>query len=178
MQWINQEHAYGRVSRLLHLVMAAMVLAVIGLALYAGELPRGPEKGAVFFWHKSVGVLVLGLVIVRLVWHRISAVPPMSHAGMQAKLAKAGHHLLYVLMFAMPVLGVLMSVAGGREVPVFNWFTIAAWDNEVEWLAAAAHSGHVYAGNLLMAVIALHVAAALYHRLVARDGVWERMFGR
>lgn len=178
MQWGNQEHAYGQLSRLFHLSMALLVFVIIALAWYADGLPKGPEKGVIFSWHRSVGVLLLGLALARLLWHRISSVPPARLAGAQAKLASAGHRLLYVLMLAMPVLGLLMSVAGGRDVPVFNWFTLSGWDNKVEWLGSAAHSGHVLAAKLLIAIIVLHVTAALYHKLVAKDGVWERMFGR
>lgn len=178
MQWGNQEDAYGQISRLFHLGMALVVLVIVALAWYAEALPRGPEKGEIFFWHKSLGVLLLGLVTARLLWHRFSPVPTAPGNGIRARLAKAGHRLLYVLMVAMPVLGLLMSVAGGRDVQVFNWFTIAGWDNKVEWLGSAAHSGHLLAAKLLIAVILLHVVAALYHRLVAKDGVWERMFGR
>ncbi|WP_116473390.1 cytochrome b [Zobellella maritima] len=178
MPWGNQKHIYGKTSRLFHLGMALLVFVIVALAWYADSLPRGPEKGELFFWHKSVGVLLLGLAIVRLIWHRFSPVPPALVQGRQAKLVKAGHCLLYALMVAMPALGLVMSVAGGRDVQVFNWFTIPGWDSKVEWLGSAAHSGHLLAAKLLIAVIVLHVAAALYHKLVARDGVWERMFGR
>lgn len=178
MQWANNTRRYGIASRVLHLGMALLIMLIVGLGWYGSGLPNGPGKGDVFYWHKSLGALVLLLLVVRLLWHRLSAVPPVALRGWQAKLARAGHHLLYLLMAMMPLSGILMSLANGREVAVFNWLVIGGREQKVEWLGAMAHGAHLFAANVLVAMVGLHVAAALYHRLVAKDGVWERMFGR
>ncbi|WP_445399182.1 cytochrome b [Zobellella sp. An-6] len=178
MQWGNNAQRYGVTSRFLHLGMALLIFLIIGLGWYAGSLPRGPARGDAFFWHKSLGVLLLLPLLGRLLWHRVSRVPAGVLRGGQAKLARAGHHLLYLLMLVMPLSGILMSVAAGREVAVFDWWVIGGWVSPLDQLASLANATHRLAANLLVVVLLLHMLAALYHRLVLQDGVWERMFGR
>jgi cytochrome b561 len=168
---------YGAVAQAFHWLIAALIVTQFVLANLALDLPIGAHKLALFARHKSVGMTVLMLAILRLLW-RLKQPPPGLPAGMapwERFLARATHAGFYVLLFAMPVTGWLMSSAKNYSV---SWFGLFTWPNLIgknesafEWL----RSTHDALSGVLFVIAVLHILAALKHHFWNRDDVLVRM---
>lgn len=167
---------YTRTAVALHWLIAALVIAQIAWGWWMQGIakdPVGPRVDA-FNLHKSTGMLILALMLVRLGWrlcHPPPALPPMPR--WQRIAARASHALLYTALIAQPVLGYLGSVASGYPVRVFG-VELPAWGERNPVLKDAMGRAHLAVAVLLMAAITVHVGAALRHA-VSRDGVMRRM---
>jgi len=173
----NTLDAWGAPAKFLHWVMAALILAQIPLGLAAAGWRISPTKLELFVWHKSLGVLILLLVALRLAW-RVANPTPVLPIGMPAwerSAARASHVLLYVLMFALPVTGWIINSAANIPFRIF-WLVplppIVAPDKSVADFFASVHG--VLAATLA-AVLVAHVGAALRHHFVKRNAVLARM---
>lgn len=168
---------HGRATRAMHWAVALLV----ALAWLAGStmewFPRGASRDAATQLHYSLGVLVLGLGALRVVWRLLSPLPSVPGMPRWQHLAAVGVHVaLAVLCIALPLSGLLDRWARGRQVTVFGGFDVPA--------PFAIPGGrlwgevHEVMGNLLLVVIAAHVAAALWHHFIVRDGTLRRMLPR
>ncbi len=168
---------YDLPMQALHWAIALLIITAFVLIQVVDGMPRGAERTALMGVHKSVGATVILLVVLRLVWRRISPPPalPAGTSPMMALAAKGGHVALYVLMIAVPVVGVLMSQAKGRPVEVWGLFTLPALLGENKDLGHQLEEVHEVLGNLIMIVAGLHAAAAMFHQYVLKDGVLARM---
>jgi cytochrome b561 len=143
----------------------------------ASSLPISPTRLALLAWHKSIGFLILGVIILRLGWRLYSPPPPLPATVpvLQQYAARVSHGLMYVILLAMPLVGWASSSAANLTVSVFGWFVLpnlTAPDKELaQWLI----STHVVMAWLLLSIIVLHVTAALWHHFVIRDDVLKRM---
>ena len=177
MVWRNTPTRFGLVTRLLHWGMA---LALLGMLAFGTRI-AGMEPGLANLWmyglHKSIGLILLALVVLRLIWHRISPPPaPQGAPGDWAnRLARAAHVALYLLLLAIPLSGWVASSASGLDVMLFDRWVIPpiapvseAWEN-------AGWAAHGVLTKLLMGVIALHAAGAL-KRQIDGDGTLTRMW--
>lgn len=169
---------YTRTARVLHGAMAVMILAMlfVGVAMVA-SLEHRPW---LLELHRPLGLLVLVLAGLRL-WHRRrNPPPPLPHdlPALQAFAARASHGLLYALMFAMPLLGWAMSSAGGYPVTLTGGWVLPALLPSDPALYTALRGAHGVLGYAFFAAILAHVAGALHHAWVRRDGVFEAMWGR
>ena len=173
-----QEPAYTRTAVALHWLIAICIIAQVALGLWMIGIPKDPP-GVRAWWfnvHKSIG-LTLGLfILLRVFWRVTHRAPPLPDAmpRWQRVAAAASHHLMYLCMVVMPVSGYLGSsftkypiVYFGNKLP--HW----GWDAPV--LKDLCSTVHLTTVVVLIALIAVHIAAALKHRVVARDGVFERM---
>ena len=171
---------YGGVARFFHwsiagLIVLQYVLAKLGeLAEDDGERLRAL---ALLANHKSVGMMVLALAVLRVGWRFIKT-PPRLPAGMpnwQQTASHVSHWSLYALIFAMPISGWLLSSAAAYSV---SWFGVFTWPDLIEpskaW-RSAMHSTHDILGKLLFAVAVLHIVAACKHHFLDRDDVLRRM---
>lgn len=174
----NTRERWGSVSIGLHWTIAALVLLVqvpAGLTMVA--LEPGTLQNVLYTTHKNTGLVIFALAVVRLGWrwgHPVPALPadlPIWQAG----LARTTHGLLYILLFLMPVTGFLFTAMGGFPVPLFGLYDLADLVPENEPVAEVFEAIHVNLQFALYAVVALHVAGALQHHLVRRDGVLRRM---
>ncbi len=167
---------YHPVSMALHWLLALMILGSLGMGLYMTGLPFSPERLKLYNWHKWAGVTILVLSALRLLWrltHRPPADLPMS--AWQQRAAHAAHAALYLLFFAVPLVGWAYSSAAGFPVVLFGVLPLpdfVAPDRALAESLKALHQGLAYA---LAAVIALHIAAALKHHFSDRDGLLLRM---
>lgn len=173
----NSDTSWGAVAKFLHWAVA---LAVIGLCIVGfvmQELPPSITKIKVFALHKSFGITVLALVVLRLVWRLIDRRPPLpaDMPGWQRALSSITHGLLYVLLLAMPLSGWLYNSASNFALRWFDLFSIPALSGPDPELKALAHSLHSYGFYLLGLLFALHVGAALKHHYVDRDNTLRRM---
>lgn len=169
--------------RWLHWAMAAllMVLLGLGLAMAYGTFDLG-QTFALYQWHKSLGVLILPLVALRLALraettHPAPAPTEGARARLEAGVARIVHGLFYVLMVALPLTGWLVVSSSPLHLPTrpFNLFTLPDLVAPDANLYAAMSLLHATLAYLLLAVLALHGAGALKHRFVDRDGTWHRM---
>lgn len=177
MQLKNSLERYGIIAMIFHWIMALLIIGMLILGLYMVDLPFDMEKLKLYGWHKEFGALVLMLVILRLVWklRNISPVLP-SHMPNWQKLAANGLHiLLYVLMFCMPLAGWLMSCASGLPVSFFGLFTLPTLIGPSVVLQSLFLTIHKNLGFTLIAVICLHIGAALQHHFLLKDNTLRRM---
>src|SRR3979411_3130783 len=168
---------YGAVAQAFHWLIAALIVIQFVLASMADDLPIGAHKLALLARHKSFGMTVLMLALLRLLWgykHPPPALPDHM-SPLERKLARATHIALYVLLFAMPVTGWLMSSAKNYSV---SWFGLFTWPNLIgknesafEWL----RSTHDALSGVLFVIAVLHILAALKHHFWNRDDVLVRM---
>lgn len=177
MQLKNDTSRYGAIAQLFHWVIVALVIVQFVLAEKAEELPRGAAKLATLAQHKSVGITILALAVLRLVWRWLGEVPaaPARTPRWQQLAAHAAHLLLYGLLIIIPLLGWLMSSA--RNFPV-SWFGLVTLPDFIQPSESAFeffHEAHELAAKSLFVVALLHAAAALKHHFIDRDDVLRRM---
>lgn len=166
------------VARLLHWTMAALILAMLFIG--AGMVATvAPAHDVLFAWHKPLGALVLVLAAVRLLW-RLGHRPPPLPADLprlQALAAKASHVALYLLMFAVPLAGWATLSSGGLPASLLGGLVLPALTAADPALFAVLRPLHRVLAYALFALVLVHLAAALYHGLVRRDGVLRAMLG-
>lgn len=169
---------YTRTAQALHWLMAALLVGLVALGLYMHELPLSPRKLQLYSYHKWAGVTAFLLVLLRLGW-RVTHRPPPLPAGTAPAIrtaAGAGHALLYALMIAIPLSGWLMSSAKGFQTVWFGVLPIPDLVGKDADLGESLRATHEYL-NLTLIVVALgHVAAALKHQFIDRDGLLLRMW--
>lgn len=172
----NTAAAYGSLSKFLHWAIVLLILPQYFLIEAAEDLPNGLEKLQLMTWHKSLGMLVLILALARIGWKVMNkGLPEPIGAAWQRKAAAAGHGLLYLLILAQPLSGWIISSAANYPVTLFNWFQFPAIVGENHDLHELMEEVHEVLFVALLTVAAVHVAAALYHHVVLKDGVLRRM---
>ena len=177
MQWTNTPSSYGAVAKFLHWSIVILIIAQYVLAEAAEELPDGIEKLATISRHKSLGMLVLGLALLRILWKLVSKgqPSPVPMPALQRAAAAAGHGLLYLLVLAQPISGWMMSSAANYPV---SWFGLLQLPNLVmpsEALKEVLEEVHEGLFVALLCLAGVHVLAALKHQFVDRDGLITRM---
>jgi len=177
----NHEPHYSRVAMALHWLLALALVAMFGLGVYMADLPFSPTRLKLYNWHKWAGISFLLLSALRLVWrftHRPPALPVAIAKAMPAwqNLAyHATHHLLYLLFFVVPLLGWAYSSAAGFPIVWFGVIPLPDFVPADKALAELIKPLHELSALALMALAALHVAAALKHQWIDRDGLLLRM---
>jgi cytochrome b561 len=168
---------YGAVAQTFHWLIAGLIVTQFVLAKMQEHLPIGIHKLALLARHKSVGMTILMLAVVRLLW-RLKNPPPELPPGMaplERTLARATHLAFYVLLFAMPITGWLMSSAKNYSV---SWFGLFTWPNLIGKNEAAfdfLRSTHDLLSDVLFVIAVLHILAALKHHFWNKDEVLLRM---
>jgi cytochrome b561 len=174
----NTRERWGSISIGLHWTIAVLVLVV---QVPAGVIMVSADPGAVqnLFYniHKTTGVLIFVLAVVRLAWRWSNPVPalPADLPPWQAGMARTTHVLLYVVLFAMPITGFLYTAMGGFPVPFFMLYDLARLVPENKPAAEVFKFAHLTLQWVLYVVVLLHVAGALQHHLIRKDGVLRRM---
>lgn len=170
---------YGRVSRLFHWAVAALILWQLGGMVLKTILGRTPLMA---FWvgsHQSVGVLVFVLILLRAGWAlRQRRRRPAHGGGWIGRAATAGHGALYLLMLVVPTLAVLRMIGSGRPVVLWGVTLSEGGGAPVAWMTAPANLLHGTLAWLLLVLIVGHVAMVAVHRLLWKDDVLGRMAGR
>lgn len=171
---------YPLSMRVLHWLIAVLILGLLALGLYMEDLPReDPSRGLLYTIHKATGFIVLFLVAWRLVTRLKSTLPPLP-AGIPAwegHFANWTHKGIYLFMFAMPLSGLWMSNAYGHGVDMYGLFTIPPLFPESEKLGGLAHTVHEYGANVLMVLLLFHFAGVIKHRYFDLHDVLHRMTG-
>lgn len=163
----------------LHWIIAIAMIAMLVFGLYLEDLPRSPEKGALIGLHKSVGIIILFLALIKTYWRFLNKFPkPISQLPKwQEKLASSTHWILSIGIVLLPVSGIMMSVGGGYPVGIFGLELIAGTEEKIEILSTIGKTIHGLGGKLLIFFIILHGIGTLKQQLIAKDGTLSRMFG-
>jgi cytochrome b561 len=168
---------YTSTAIALHWLLALGILGVFSLGLYMADLPFSPQRVKLYNWHKWAGVTILALSVFRLMWrltHRPPADAPMP--GWQQRAAHLVHGGLYLLFFAVPMMGWAYSSAAGFPIVWFGVLQLPDLLPVDKTLAEAIKPVHGWLAWTLVVIAALHVAAALKHQFVDRDGLIARMW--
>ena len=172
---------YTLTAMALHWVLALAIVTAFGVGLVLEDMAFSPAKIKLINWHKWAGVTILALSALRLLWrltHRPPALPVRIENSMPAwqRAAHHGtHHLMYLLFFVVPLLGWAYSSAKGYPVVWFGVLPLPDLLPANPELAEAIKPLHGLAAWTLMALVGLHVAAALKHQFIDRDGLIDRM---
>jgi cytochrome b561 len=177
MSWKNANDSWGAPARLLHWLIAALILAQFVLGWTAASWRLSPTKLELFVWHKSIGMLILALVVLRLTWRFANPTPalPADTPAWERAAARASHALLYLLMIAMPITGWIVNSAAGVPFSIFWRIPLPAIVAPDKHLAEVAALVHFSLFVLLAAVLVAHIGAALRHHFVKRNDVLLRM---
>ena len=175
---ITGARRYTGLAQAFHWTTAALMFAALALAWVMVNMPRtAPNREFLYTLHKSIGLTILALAILRTAWRlRHPPPPPSNLAGrLEHRLAEAAHILLYVILFGMPMTGYVISSAGGNAISYFGLFDLPALprsETAQHWAVWA----HVAIGQwLVYALLLLHLAAVVFHVVIRRDRVLDRM---
>ena len=172
----SQNSIHNAPARVLHWIMAVLILLVLFLGVIAVSISSA-DRQVLLLAHKTLGVAILALGIVRLAWAFIGPAPaPLEGEPLcRRRIAAATHFLFYALMIGMPLIGWAMLSAGGYPVAIWGGLHLPAIAPQNGELHAVLRLMHRLCGYGLYGLFALHVAAALFHALILGDGALRRM---
>ena len=173
----NTDNTYGAVAKGFHWLLFLMLTFSILAGNFLASMPKGAEKLQAAGMHKSFGAVLLMLIMLRLVWRLINETPrlPDETTAGEAFVAKAMHWGLYVLMFAQPLSGIMMSQTAGIPVSFFGLFEFPVFLNKDTELAKIFLSMHCTVWILLVIAVFGHAGAALHHNFIKKDNVLKQM---
>ena len=189
---------YTKTAVLLHWLIAICIFVMFALGWYMSDLPKEAPKQiaydlfdwGIYTWqlseeasprtfyfnlHKSLGITIFALIIARIVW-RITHKPPAmlaSYKAWERKLATGTHHLLYLLMFALPLSGVVMAIASKYGIKWFGLEFIGGIDNKA--VRELFKEMHEIIGVIILVLIIIHILGALKHKFIDNDDTLKRM---
>jgi len=176
----NTTKRYGLISVLLHWSMAFCVLALAALGLWMTDLTYySPYYTSAPFWHKSIGLLLAALLVVRLAWRLVNPKPEEipGQKRWEITLAAVVHTFLYLLLAIIVISGYLISTAKGQGISLFGWFEVPALVTGLPQQADRAGAVHYWVVMGVLGLVALHALGALKHHLLDRDDTLRRMLG-
>ena len=175
----DRASGYSNGQRSLHWIMAILILPmiVVGFVMVQQGLPRGLQN-SMFILHKNIGVVVLILAAIRIALRLRRSPPSLSDSlpAWQRRAAHASHGLLYVLILVMPLSGYIRVRAGGFPIEALDRLGLPTLVPRSDALANAAKLVHEVGAYAIAALLVLHIAAALQHALILRDGTWARIW--
>ena len=172
---------YTALAIALHWVLGLAILGMVGVGVYMTDLPFSPWRLKLYNWHKWAGITILVLSVWRLVWrltHRPPALPQVIALGMsawQSRAHHATHYAMYILFFVVPLIGWAYSSAAGFPVVWFGLIPLPDLLPVDKEFAALIKPLHQISAFALVGLAGLHIAAALKHQLIDRDGLLQRM---
>lgn len=175
----NEEGRYGRVSRLLHWIIAILILVLIPMGIFTSIIPENTEyRNAYYIVHKTLGVLVFFLLLFRLVWNQISKRPELEESltPRERKLAHGAHITLYFMMIALPLTGFLMTSFHGYSTYFFLWELPPLWAQNDVYVVVFGMLHKYLLPYLLYIVLGAHILGALKHQFIDKhDSAFKRM---
>jgi cytochrome b561 len=178
---VSERYVAGRYrtpARLMHWLVALIVLCMIPVGITMGRINSGPLQDWLFFLHEAFGFTVFVLVLLRLAYRVTHKPPPLplSVPRWQRVASEAVHSALYVLLLAQPFIGWFGASAYGAPVSVFGLFNLPALVAKNEPLSDRIFAVHDYVGFTIAGLLVIHIGAALMHGLIRKDGVLQRMW--
>lgn len=174
----NEGPAYRRPARILHWLVAVLVILNIPGGILMTRLDGGALQDFVFNNHRSIGFVVLVLALVRLAYRLTHAPRPLpeSMPALQRFAAEAVHWALYGFMILTPIVGWLATNAYGAPISIFGLFELPVLVAKDEALSKILFGAHAALGVAFAAAVLAHVGAALFHTFVQKDGIIDRMW--
>ena len=174
----NEKDRYGRVSRLLHWAIAILFISLIPMGIFASMIPEETSyRNAYYVVHKTIGVTVFLLVIVRLVWNKISKRPALDNTltSIEKKLAHRAHNILYFMLLVIPVTGFMMTSYHGYGTFIFFWELPPLWEKSNVYLIWGGFHKYLLP-YLVYIILGAHILGALKHQFVDKhDSAFKRM---
>jgi cytochrome b561 len=174
----NTSSSWGSVARSFHWILSAIILGMLAYGWWMNHIPARPDR----FFHRSIhadiGYLVLVLMVVRLVWRGLNPTPalPSDTPRWQRIAAQVSHWAMYATTILVAMLG--WALSGAHTPDYADWFglfRVPQITSPDRAAAQAYESRHIFFAYVLLALIAIHVAAAIWHHLMKRDRVTSRM---
>ncbi|MDR9433384.1 MAG: cytochrome b [Spiribacter sp.] len=176
---------YFLIQRILHWSIATLVVITLGIGATLGTLGFNhavdlfgmATTNTLYVVHKTVGVLMIGLMIVRITARLALGKPAyaVALAPVQKFASETVHGLFYALLIIMPLIGWAATDAGGYPINFFHWVLPSIVEKD-SGFAEVLFQWHAIIGWLLMGLVLVHISGALYHWLIRRDGVMQRMW--
>lgn len=177
MSFRNTSTAYGSVAKFFHWAIFLLVLGMIPIGYFMGDISNPDLRGQVINLHKCTGLAILVLMILRLLWALMNAKPKLAAltAKWQIGMEHGMHFLLYLGLILMPLSGWIGSVAGGRlpHIGDISFSLPLAQNKELAKFAFAKI--HEPLAIVLIVLISIHILAALYHHFIKKDDILRRM---
>ena len=181
MQTYSSSKGYGAIPQVAHWLTVVLVAVAWTLGLFGDDLAKGAPRAAALFIHISAGLAVMALLVVRLAWNLSNPPPGAEPTGLgdwADRLGRMVHYLLYRLLIAVPIAGIMLQFARGDALPIFGIADIASpWVKDGAF-ARSVKKVHEILAHTLMIVAGFHAAAALFHHWVLRDRTLARMLPR
>lgn len=178
MALMNTRTKFGSIAKFFHWVIGLWVIALLIVGFLMVDLPNGSLKGLVYALHKSSGLTILALTVLRFCWRQVNTRPlyPADMPVWQAKAASLNLIVLYALLLIQPLTGWMMSTAS-NHTPILWWLYKLPMPGIPlsKALASLAQEMHMILGWAFVGIICLHLIAALDHWWIRRDGIFERM---
>ncbi len=174
----NSKTQYGWMSIFLHWLTALCVFGLFGVGLWMVDFDYyDPLYQVVPDLHKSVGVLLVTLLVFRFLWRELSTKPEhmRNHKPWEIRIAGIVHYVLYLLIFMMLPTGYLITTAKGQGLEVFNWFSIPATITGIDNLEDLAADTHEWLAYFIVGIVCLHALGALKHHFIDKDETLKRM---
>ena len=170
------QERYSLTAMVFHWLMAVLIFIALAMGLYMVDLRISPEKLRLYSWHKWIGVTVFLLAAFRL-WWRLYSTPPVEPEmpEWQRLAAKATHRIFYVMFFLIPISGWLFSSAKGFQTVYLGILPLPDLIQKNDELAPIIKQVHLIASYSLGALVGLHIAAAVKHQFIDKDGLIGRM---
>lgn len=178
MRWRNSVEGYGAIPQMLHWITVALVVLAWFLGQFDDIFPKGAARAASLFVHNTAGLAAIGILIVRLLWRLVDSPLPIEQTVLGAWLDRAGryvHYVLYALLIATPVSGIILQFARGDSLLLFGLTEIASPWAADRAFASSVKGAHEVMANALVLLAAFHAAAALLHHWVFLDRTLVRM---
>ncbi len=181
MTTASDSRRYSGIAIALHWVLALALVVIFSVGLYMADLPFSPARLKLFNYHKWAGITILLLSILRLVWrftHRPPALPQtvtLSMPDWQMKAYHATHYLMYALFFIVPLVGWAYSSAAGFPIVLFGVLPLPDFVVADKALSELIKPWHEISAFALAGLVVLHVAAAIKHHFIDKDGLLQRM---
>jgi cytochrome b561 len=168
---------YSRPAVLLHWLLALLIFVAFPLGVYMADLPLSPDKLKLYSYHKWIGITILLLASLRAAWRLTHTPPPLpdSVAGWQRRASQVVHGLLYLLILAIPLSGWLMSSAKGFQTVWFGVLPLPDLIGKDKGLGEVLAEVHETLNFTMLALVVLHVGAALQHHFIERQPFLQRM---
>ncbi len=177
----NSDTQWGLMSILFHWVSALFVIGLfvlgywmVGLDYYSDWYRLAPD------WHRSVGVLLIAFIMLRLLWriYTVTPLPIETHRPWEKTVSKYIHGIFYGLLLLMLPTGYFITTADGQSLYVFDWFSLPATVTHIENLEDIAGDVHEFIAYSIIVFVVVHMLGALKHHIVDKDRTLLRMLGR
>ena len=177
MNFKNTSDSYGFISKNFHWVLAILLLSNFFLGFIMVDLERGPLKSSIYGFHKSTGILLLSLIILRLFWRSINITPiPVANNKLLNRAAKSVHYFFYFVVLIVTLSGWIYSTARVGPVEVYGLFYMPAIVPINDQIGTIAKEIHIYAVYIFIAFAILHILASIYHHFFLKDRTLKRMW--